>query len=483
MRTQQVESFGDSLGESLESIAPYAGLTLAVLSALSFAQGSHIASYIFLVVADLFLAGFILRWFAHKELERDLLLVGLSIAVFAWLGFNLLKDYREGQGVVVAPARNGETLILLTQFDKRGTREIDLSRRIHARLKAEIERRALPNVRLEIVDTSRVRVGDRTAARRLGQQHRATFVIWGWYDDLDVHPDFVIVPDGSPGQDLPRLTELSTTEVDTAFLIREGLPDELSYMALFVVGQLLIRQDRLDEARDAFDVAEDNARAAKVSSGIGSLYFQRAIVLHWLGSDLNLVVDEYTRAIEKSPSLAPAYYYRSLARTARADAPALIFADYARAVELDPRLIPFAYFSTRDLPTPLPHSSLALSKVREGLRAYALGDFDQTIDLLTEAIAAAEAYDVSYYFRARAHHVRGDLRLALADYTRFLDTTRSYPPLYAAYTHYARALAHRSLNMPNLAAEDFDLFLKLAPLDDPFRTPAEYYRQNLANKK
>ncbi|MCA1554952.1 MAG: hypothetical protein LC737_11290, partial [Chloroflexi bacterium] len=356
------DPFWTSLTKALEDISHYAGLIFALVSAVAFAQGSRLASYIFLLVAYIFIATFVMRWLARRDAQRNVALALLSVATFTWLGYNVVQDARALQGIVVTPARSGETLILLAEFDKRGTRGIDFTTRIRDRLSDEMQRARLRDVRIETVEASKARAGDRTTARLLGARHNAAFVVWGWYDDIDIHPDLVVVPSNALVQEAPRLSEFSATGVDTAFQIREGLPDEVSYVTLFVMGQLLIRAERLDDARQAFDTAEDNARAAKVTAGLGSLYFDRALVLHLLGSDLNVVVDEYSRAITSDPSLALAYYNRSVARTARGDPPDQVFSNYARAVELEPRLIPFAYFGTRDLPTPLPRAA-ALSKV------------------------------------------------------------------------------------------------------------------------
>lgn len=477
MPRKHTDSFWESLRKTIEAIAHYAGLIATILAAISFAQGNRFASYIFLIVAYIFLAAFVMRWLARKELQRNLIIAALGVVTFAWLGYNALQDVRNAQGIVVTPARAGETLILLAEFDKRGQRGIDFTTRIYDRLSDEVQRAKLKDVRIETIPASRVRIGDRATARRIGLAHKATFVIWGWYDDISAYPDFVVVPDGSLGQELPRLSDFSVSDADTAFIIREGLPSEVAYLSLFVTGQLLMRQGRLAEARDAFATAEDNARAAKVTEGLGSLYFQQALVLHLLGSDINLVIDAYTRAIEANPNLAPAYYDRSVARLARGDSAADVFADYARAVELDPHLMPFAYFPTRDLPMPLPNAD-ALDKLKSGINAYQVRDYDGAIEQFNAALAAEPSYLPTYYFRARTHHVRGEYSLAIDDYTQFLSTSADYPRLYVAYAYYARALARRSLGMSAQANEDFDAYLKLAPLDDPFRTPAEFYKQS-----
>ncbi|MCA1554223.1 MAG: hypothetical protein LC737_07585 [Chloroflexi bacterium] len=476
MRKSHHDPFWISLTNTLENTSHYAGLIFALVSALTFAQGSRLASYIFLLVAYIFVCAFVMRWLARRDATRNIVLAVTSVVTFTWLGYNVVQDVRALQGIVVTPARTGETLILLAEFDKRGARGIDFTTRIHDRLSDELQRAKLRDVRIETVEASKARAGDRTTARLLGARHNAAFVVWGWYDDIDIHPDFVVVPSNSLVQQAPRLSEFAATGVDAAFQIREGLPDEVSYVTLFVMGQLLIRAERLDDARQALDTAEENARAAQVTDGLGSLYFDRAIILHLLGSDLNLVVDEYSRAISADPTLAAAFYNRSVVRTARGDSAEQVFDDYARAVELEPRLVPFAHFGTRDLPPPLPRSA-ALEKVRSGLRAYDLGDNDQALQDFTDALTADESYAPTYYFRARAHHTRREFMRAIDDYTRFVERGANYPSTYAAYAYYARALAYRSSNMPAQANADFDAYLRTASPDDPFRADAELYKQ------
>ncbi len=470
------DPFWTSLTKTLDDISHYAGLLFAIISALTFAQGSRITSYIFLVVAYVFVAAFITRWLARKEAQRNLALAALSVATFTWLGYNIFQDVRALQGIVVTPARSGETLILLSDFDRRGTRGIDFTTRIRDRLSDEVQKAKLKDVRIETIAVTQARVGDRTAARVIGARHNATFVLWGWYDDLDIHPDLIVVPDGAFTQGVPRLSDFSPTNVDTAFLIREGLPDEVSYVTLFVMGQLLVRADRLDDARNAFATAEDNANAAKVSAGLDALTFYRAVVLQLLDADPNLVIDAYSRAIELNPEFAAAYYDRSTAREARGDAPDQVFADYAKAVDLEPRLIPFAYFSTRDLPAPLPRQP-ALSKLQDGIHAYSVSDYDTAIEAFNATLANDPSYAATYYFRARVHHVRREFQLAIDNYTRFLDASATVPAPYAAYAYYARALAYRALNQRDRAAQNFDAYLQNAPASDPFRADAEFYKR------
>jgi hypothetical protein len=441
---------------------------------MTLAPGSHAASYIFFLAAYAFLAAFVTGRRAHDEARRHLVLATLSVATMAWLGYNLYRDARTQASTIVTPARSAETLILMTEFDRRGTRVLTLSTRLREQFNETLQSNRLANVRVEAVPLDQARVADRTAARKLGERHNAAFVVWGWYDDQDAHPDLVVVPGVLPEQDLPRLSDFSRSAVDAAFRIHDGSPDELAFVVDVATAQLLLRAVRPGDARDVLADAEDSASAAKLSVGLDSLYFLQALAEQQVGADLNLVVDGYARALEANPMLAAAYLSRSLARAARGDAPDRVFADYARAVELEPRFVPFAYLSTRAFPAPLPPEP-ALARLREGLDAYRVGDYDAALQDFDDALSLQPAYAGTYYFRARVHHVRGEFQLAADDYTRFIDASTSGEPHYLAYTYYARALARRALSQHIAAAQDFNAYLKVATPDDPNRANAERY--------
>lgn len=467
VKTEASDSYWRSLVKGLERLSPYAGMIWAALSVAAWWQGSHLASYLFLATAYLYGCAFLLCLPQHRLRFRYPLIGIAGVATIAWLAFQIGEDYRAGQGIAATPARTGETLVLLARFDNRGGSNDNFTRRLQTRLDAEIEQSSLTHVRLEAIDVSSASVGDRVTARTLGARHGAALVIWGWYDEREVHADVVAVPGETDAVD-------DAIASDAAIVLREGLPGGINFLTSFVAGLLWATQEDPGEARLAFDAAE--AEGSDTTAGLDGLYFYRALALQRLGADPKLALDDFTRAIAANPEMGAAYFGRARARVEQGAPATETFADYTRAVQLERRLIPFAYRQLRDLPTPWPDPPV-LALIANGMRAYALGDREQAIEQLTAAITADAHYAAGYYLRGRVYHVRGEFDAAISDYTRFLNGAGAYPREWVADAHYARALALRSLEMDAQAIADFDAYLELIPLDSPLRAYAELYAQ------
>src|SRR5438876_294298 len=136
---------------SLERATFLAAIVLFLISAMTLALGSHAASYFFFLAAYAFLAAFVTGRLAQDESRRHLVLATLSVATVVWLGYNLYRDARTQASTIVTPARSAETLVLMTEFDRRGTRVLGLSTRLRDQFNETLTSNKLANVRVEAV--------------------------------------------------------------------------------------------------------------------------------------------------------------------------------------------------------------------------------------------------------------------------------------------------------------------------------------------
>lgn len=141
--------------------------------------------------------------------------------------------------------------------------------------------------------------------------------------------------------------------------------------------------------------------------------------------------------------------------------------------------------------------------VHNGAEQIRLGNYDRAIELLTIAINHEPTRDDAYYHRGIAHHLKGDIDLALEDLgdavrvnlhnsrawfkrgwiqqnnrARFQDALKDYTraveedPAYAD-AYYFRGLTYQAIRVFHRAADDMAKALAVCPLGWDFKAEAE----------
>jgi tetratricopeptide (TPR) repeat protein len=424
-------NFWSQFKDLLENANRLAGLFAAVIAAITFASGNRIASYAFIIIACASIDWMVWRFLTSVPARRGALLVAsqagettemvgkksirrrvlatgiilpLTLVALGWVGVNAYQDAQHlqanaliAQGYFAPTATPNEQLMIVTEFEQSGTKKYDATRRIHDRLEEELTKAGITNVRLVVMP----KVSNKEEARALGQRHQAVFVIWGWYDDNGITPNFTIVKESQHSLVNAELKEVVVDPIrDFAVYVSQGLPAQMSYLATFTIGQLYYWDGKYDQALGDFDVAVANLEQSRRIEGIplpdgaASLYFYRGYIRQEIKNQPDQAIDDYNQTIELDPKFTVAYNNRGVAYANKGDLDQAN-AEYTRAIELDPKY--------------------ALAYYNRGFNQSKKGNLEQAIADYTKAIELNPADTDSYTGRGDAYADQGKLDQAIAD--------------------------------------------------------------------
>lgn len=268
------------------------------------------------------------RWYGAA------VIVALLLAVLA---FPEVRRELAGQlGLGTDRGSEGEvSLVLVSQFANYSGAQVgyNIAGRLQEALQSEFDAAGLPEVRVLAVEHTPV---DERGAQELAASQGAALVVWGEYDSGRVIA-WVSAPEAAAGAigAKRRWQVLSPDQLSAT--INTDLPQEVRWMALYVLGRVQLLSGRLDQAESAL------LRAQGAPPGnAGSL----AAVDYYLGlveslepqADLNQVIAYYSEALTLQPSLTAALNNRGAAYLER-DSPgdlARAEADFRRALFLSP---------------------------------------------------------------------------------------------------------------------------------------------------
>lgn len=210
----------------------------------------------------------------------------------------------------VAPSAPGETLVLISTFVNYGREQagFNVAGRLRETLGDELEAAGLDMVRVEVVPEP---ILHEVGALELGGELGAQLVVWGEYDSGRV----IVLMTPLGNNDLTSTAEkrwhLSATG-ELLSVINSDLPEEVRWLAIYILGQTHLRAGRLDEAKIAFDRALSSPPAD--TDSLGGLYFHLGLLESKREApDLNEVVAYYTEALELQPGHVSAMNNRALA--------------------------------------------------------------------------------------------------------------------------------------------------------------------------
>lgn len=201
--------------------------------------------------------------------------------------------------------------ILIAQFDaSQATRPVEIGRRLEQDLERQLRAYDLDDVVVKVLDQP---VDDDEQATALAQSTGSRAVIWGWYDNYGISVHILLADLGSQSRDVPGINDLPLVlggdpAADIAFTIRQVLPENVSFLSLFVIGHLYTANNEYANARTAFDAATANLPENVAFENQAILHFFRARQMEAAGSEeYDAIICEYAAAIAQDPTLAEAY--------------------------------------------------------------------------------------------------------------------------------------------------------------------------------
>ena len=238
-------------------------------------------------------------------------LLALLLAAAAFPGVRRgladLLGRAEGETRGLDQRQPGGTLVLISQFANYSGAQVgyNIAGRLQEALEQEFQSAGLSEVQVAAAEEA---AADEQAARDLGARWGASLVVWGEYDSGRVIA-WVSAPEATPNVQR-RWLVLSPEQLSAT--INTDLPQEVRWMALYVLGRVHFLAGRLDQA----DTALTQALAAPPSDP-GAL----AAVDYYLGlvesqqpqADLNEVIAYYSEALALQPAQTAALNNRGVA--------------------------------------------------------------------------------------------------------------------------------------------------------------------------
>jgi tetratricopeptide (TPR) repeat protein len=484
----------DTVADIFEKVDKYVAIIAAIIAALTFSQGNRIISYAFVIIGYALIASFLWRVMTQRSMIRRVIatirplpekrgyrylrsqrwiagiaLVILALFSFGWVGVNGWQDYQAWCHAGEDPfCPKPEMLVIIAQFDNRGTKRIDATQRIYDRLRKELDEAGITNARLKRVPE----ITDPNEAREIGERRGAIFVIWGWFDDLGFKSYFTTV-----GEKPFILKDMELEEVpleppgDFSLSIREGLPAQIAYFATLTIGQVYYWDGKFELALSAFDGAIESAQQGGTSEGLAAVYFYRGYIYWMAMDDTREAIADYDKAIKLRPDYSSVYFNRAFVCAAKGNYDQAV-ADYTKVIELEPdnveaylnRGVAYAANSEYDLAMADYDKAIELRPDYSDVyfnRAFvcaAEGDYDQAIADYTKVIELEPDNAGAHFNRAIIYSEQGDYDQAVADYTKVIELE---PDNVGAYLN--RGVAYVAKNEYDLAMADYNRAIELKP--------------------
>jgi excisionase family DNA binding protein len=341
-------------------------------------------------------------------------------------------------------AKADETLIVIAAFHRSaGVMDTNAHGEIHRAIANKLAELDNHNIRAEI-EPRTIESRDRARAEEIGRQHNAAIIVWGADTGARLEVNFLNLKE--PDFDAAEVTISETIRTQLAQpdaynqLIINDLPAQVSFLALFTIGQSFYFADNYIEALRMMEAAiVELEKVSNLPTGSLEAYFR----LGWLQQvpfrNHETASSSYTRAIELDPNYVSAYNNRGNARYHLGDMEGAI-ADYTKAIELDPKDA-FAYSN-------------------RGIVRRNLGDLAGAITDYNKAIELDPNYVYAYSNRGNARSDLGDLAGAIADYNKAIELDPNY-----VYAYNNRGNARSDLGDLAGAITDYNKAIELDPND------------------
>ncbi|MCP4164391.1 MAG: tetratricopeptide repeat protein [Chloroflexi bacterium] len=291
----------------------------------------------------------------RRRIQAGAILIALLLTAIAWGGWALTQR--------LIPL--SEFIVTVNSFSPRKTTlQLDIARDVVDTLRSELS--DFDDI-VRVENTDEV-VEDEVQARRLGERHKSTMVIWGWYDDLRFRSFVELLK-------LPRLQQqgisvrllahspISATEnkaqapamADISHYSRipatmsqidfelNHASEQMAAVTAAILGIGLYSNEEYEQALALFDEALSVAEAgggAQIDSilGFDTVYFHRAVVLMALGR-MEQAMADLEQAININPDLFEAHHNLAIVYAQICDPglrPGLAMAEAETAVRLRP---------------------------------------------------------------------------------------------------------------------------------------------------
>ncbi len=305
-----------------------------------------------------------------------------------------------------SPSLENETLIVIATFhSSEGVVDVETHHKIQRAIQEAAAELGLENLRVE-VDSSQLRAEAKDEAQALGEQYKASMVIWGADTGVRVTANFLNLKDLDFAASEVKINETERTQIANpeAYInfIIEDLPGQLTFLSLFAIGQTYHSQA---DYEDAISVIERAVTALSFTvtppTGADAAYFLLGRLYQTQSPPVfEQATLNYTTAIDLNPDYTDAYNNRGLIYNEQGKYD-LALADYNTAIDLNP--------------------DYTTAYVLRGNTYYEQGEYDLALADCNTAIDLNPDDARIYILRGLTYNEQGEYDLAIQDLERYLE--------------------------------------------------------------
>lgn len=339
-----------------------------------------------------------------------------------------------------APAIEGESLILVADFDNRSAGEyngLDPAQYIYEQLVAQ---RDIDRLDLRI-ERLREKVDDNTVGRA-GEKYGATLVVWGWYDAVSITPRIERTKTISDFRSAFEGLHFGIADRKSLELrIVNELPTQATVVTFVVLGVEELYRNHVDSALTYFDSAVSSADQTSLDpQTLREAYYFRGFV-YMLKADFERAKSAYDAAIEVSAGYSEAFVNRAMLYVLRGDL-ALATEDLLAALELYP--------------------ALGIAHLNLGTVYLLEGDYEASVEQLTLALQSDDigpSEGIAYNNRGVAYLSQGLVEQAEADLLAVIGSQPGHAVALGnlGWIHCLRGITQFATLEPGGADSEFEL--------------------------
>jgi tetratricopeptide (TPR) repeat protein len=365
-------------------------------------------------------------------------------------------------------------VVLVTNFD--GPKQYRTTDILVKRLREAT--RKYPEVEIRALSQSIKEQQGPIEARKLGEGHNASVVLWGWYDAtnsnaiLTIHFEILSRPKYLELEHDNQMLNVALAEIE-GFKIQTSLSNEMSYLTLLILGLARYEAHDYAGAINRFTDALNFPTDPKEIINPADVHFYRGNG-YLFQNDLGHAIEDYDKALIIELDLAEAYSNCGLAYDEKGMHD-LAIAKYNKAISLDPGASwvyhnrGVAYYKKGNLDSAIADFNIVISLDPDsplvynsrGLAYNDKGEYDLAIVDFNKAISIKPDYVAAYNNRGACYADQRDYDLAISDYNKAISLNSDYADGY-----YNRGLAYSKKGVPDLALTDYSKAISLNP-DDP----------------
>jgi tetratricopeptide (TPR) repeat protein len=228
----------------------------------------------------------------------------------------VLAGYFGWQHVQSLPSK--EVVILVAEFDGPEGQNYRVTETILSQLRDATEE--YPDVRVEALEEPVTERMGSAAARELGENRKASIIIWGWYGktdtDVPISVNFEVL---QPPEDLPEFDETASGAVQTfaiselnSFQIQTRLSSEMAYLTLFTLGVARFAAADWAGAIARFNDALEQSQSFMTSLDVSTIHYFKGAAYNFKGDYENSIA-AFDATLALNPNDPIAFYNKGIA--------------------------------------------------------------------------------------------------------------------------------------------------------------------------